>query len=126
MRRGNALHEAMKLYSYPLRQLPLQASHSHVNAFKQHKHQPLRSSAFISYHIASRQRRVLSRLQQSLSSQLDLPRSLSRLETAFAHACHATVAKLDLVFNFGECARAVVREVNAAECVRAEVLVAMG
>ena len=78
----------------------------------------------VSYRI--QQRHVLSRLQQSLSSQLDLPRSLSRLETAFAHACHATVAKLDLVFNFGECARAVVREVNAAECVRAEVLVAMG
>ena len=40
MRRGNALHEAMKLYSYPLRQLPLQASHSHVDAFKQHTDSP--------------------------------------------------------------------------------------
>ena len=68
----------------------------------------------------------LPRSQQSLPSQLNLPRSLSRLETAFAHTCHATVAELDLVFNFGECARAVVREVNAAERVGAEVFVAMG
>ena len=67
-----------------------------------------------------------SRLQQSLPSQLDLPRSLSRLESAFAHARHATIAELDLVLNFWECARAVVREVHAAECVRAEVFVAMG
>jgi hypothetical protein len=67
-----------------------------------------------------------SRLQQSLSSQLDLPRSLSRLETTLAHARHATIAKLDLVFNFWERARAVVWEVNAAERVRAEVFVAMG
>jgi hypothetical protein len=80
----------------------------------------------MSYHIASNSAMSHSRSQQSLSSQFNLPRSLSRLETAFAHACHAAVAKLDLVFNFGECARAVVREVDAAERVRAEVFVAMG
>ena len=67
-----------------------------------------------------------SRLQQSLPSQLNLPRSLSRLESAFAHTRHATVFKLDLVFDFWECARAVVREVHAAERVRAEVFVTMG
>ena len=66
------------------------------------------------------------RLQQSLPSQLDLPRSFTCFEPAFAHARHATVAKLDLVFDFWECARAVVWEVYAAESVRAQVLVAMG
>ena len=87
---------------------------------------PLRISSFISYHIAFDTAMSHSRLQQSLSSQLDLPRSLSRLESSFAHARHAAVAKLDLVFDFWECARAVVREVHAAERVRAEVFVAMG
>jgi len=65
------------------------------------------------------------RLQQSLSRQLDLPRSFSCFEPAFTHACHAAVAKLDLVFDFWECARAVMREVYAAKRVRAEVFVAM-
>jgi hypothetical protein len=65
------------------------------------------------------------RLQQSLPSQLNLPRSFSCFESAFAHACHAAVAKLDLVLDFWECARAVVWEVYAAERVRAEVFVTM-
>lgn len=64
-------------------------------------------------------------LKQSLPSQLDLPHSLSRFESAFAHACHAAVFEFNLVFDFGECAWAVVREVDAAEGVRAEVFVAM-
>lgn len=64
-------------------------------------------------------------LKQSLPSQLDLPRSLSRFESTFAHTCHAAVFELDLVLNFGECAWAVVREVDAAEGVWAEVFVAM-
>jgi hypothetical protein len=65
------------------------------------------------------------RSQQSLPSQLDLPRCLSSFEPAFAHARHAAVAKLNLVFDFGESARAVVREVHAAEGVWTEVFVAV-
>jgi hypothetical protein len=65
------------------------------------------------------------RSQQSLPSQLNLPRCLSSFESTFAHARHASIAKLDLVFDFGEGARAVVREVHAAERVRTEVFVAM-
>jgi hypothetical protein len=126
MPRGNALHEVMKLYSYLFHHLPCNRSYLNMGALGNHKHRPLRSSAFISYHIAFNNAISHSRSQQSLPSQLDLPRSLSRLEPSFAHACHATIAKLDLVFNFGECARAVMREVNAAERVRAEVFVAMG
>lgn len=64
-------------------------------------------------------------LKQSLPSQLDLPRSLSRFESAFAHTSHAAIFELDLVLNFGEFAWAVVWEVDAAEGVWAEVFVAM-
>jgi hypothetical protein len=67
--------------------------------------------------------RMLS--QQSLPSQLDLPRRLSSFESTFAHTCHAAVAKLNLIFDFGESAGAVVREVHAAEGVWTEVFVAM-
>jgi hypothetical protein len=63
--------------------------------------------------------------QQSLPSQFDFPRRLSSFEPAFAHTCHAAVAKLNLVFDFGESARAMVREVHAAEGVWTEVFVAM-
>jgi hypothetical protein len=65
------------------------------------------------------------RSQQSLPSQFDFPRCLSSFEPAFAHARHAAVAKFNFVFDFGESARAVVREVHAAESVRTEVFVAM-
>jgi hypothetical protein len=67
-----------------------------------------------------------TRSQQSLSSQLDLPRRLPYFETTFAYARHRAIAKLDLVFDFRKCARTVVCKVNTAERMRTEVFVAMG
>lgn len=120
-----ALHEAMKLYSYPMIKPPVLVTFR-FKYLKTASAPATEKLCIISYLIASKNAIFLSRLQQSLPSQLDLPRSFSRLETAFTHARHATIAKLDLILNFGERARAVVREVNAAERVRAEVFVAMG
>jgi hypothetical protein len=120
-------HEAMKLYSYPPREVHSvsKSRHECVNAPQATATEKL-GIHIVSYRIRNRIYAMFSmRLQQPLPSQLNLPRSLSRFESAFAHASHATVAKLDLVFDFWKCARTVVWEVYAAERVRAKVFVAM-
>lgn len=63
--------------------------------------------------------------QQPLPSQLDLPRRLSSLVSTLTDANHASVSQFELVFYLRERARAVVWEVDARECVRAEILVAV-
>lgn len=92
-----------------------------------------RSAAFLifrehfdSCRIISYQSSPFAFLQQSLPSQLDLPGGFSRFVTAFAHTSHASVSKFDFVLHLGERAGAVVREMDAAERMRAEVFVAVG
>lgn len=60
--------------------------------------------------------------QKPLPRQLDLPPGLPGRPPAFADAHHAALAQLDLVLDGGEGARAVVREMDARERRRAEVV----
>jgi hypothetical protein len=66
-----------------------------------------------------------SNSKQAFPRQFNFPRRLAGLETTFAHARHAALAELNLVLGRGESAGAVVREVYAAEGVRAEIFVAV-
>lgn len=66
------------------------------------------------------------RLQQTLSSQLNLPRSLSLRKSSFAHTDSAPIGQLDLIFCSRERARTVVREGDTGKGARTEVICAVG
>jgi hypothetical protein len=67
--------------------------------------------------------RILSK--QAFPRQFNLPRCLAGLETTFAHARHTALTKLDLVLGRRKSARAVMREMYAAEGLRAEIFIAV-
>ena len=64
-------------------------------------------------------------LKQSLSGKLNLSTCLTSLVTSLAHANHATISKLDLVFNIGMWTGTVMREVDASQSAGAEEICAV-
>ena len=67
---------------------------------------------------------LISSSQQSLPRQLNLPLHLALFEASPRRTYRNAIAELHFVFEIRKRARTVVREVDAGECVRTEVLVA--
>ena len=63
--------------------------------------------------------KVVFNLQQPLPRQLDLPQRLTLLVSSLTCAHRNSLSKLDFVFVFWECARAMVRESDAGQRARA-------
>ena len=63
--------------------------------------------------------------QQPFPSQLNLPCRFSCLETSLGNTNCLAIAELELLFVYGVRTRAVMREMDAGECIGAEVICAM-
>ena len=63
--------------------------------------------------------------QQTLSSQFDLPQSLTLLPPSFTNTYSNTLGKLDFVLDIGKRTRAVVWEMDTSKCPRTEIIGAM-